>query len=98
MDTIATNNNDPLRTTLLSGLIQNTFAWSWANSGIYVIYVSTRGGALPHNHGQRFNLLVEGQKRWVTVDQSAYANVSLIDEFELDKETGLGTNRDKNHQ
>lgn len=71
-DEIVTDDDDSLRTTLLSGLNRSSFAWKGKNSGIYNIYISNHGGALPHNHGQRFNLLFEGKKRWVLVDPTTY--------------------------
>lgn len=88
-DEIVTDDDDSLRTTLLSGLNRSSFAWKGKNSGIYNIYISNHGGALPHNHGQRFNLLFEGKKRWVLVDPTTYANASQVKEFELEEETGL---------
>ena len=71
-DEIVTDDDDTLRTTLLSGLNRSSFAWKGGNSGIYNIYISNHGGALPHNHEQRFNLVFEGKKRWVLVDPTTY--------------------------
>jgi hypothetical protein len=90
---IRTDDPDPLRTTLLAGLNRSTFAWTGANSGSYCIYISAHGGALPHNHRQRFNLLTEGRKRWILVDPNAYANASQTEEFELTEDTGLKRNK-----
>ncbi|KAL7544791.1 hypothetical protein ACHAWF_008154 [Thalassiosira exigua] len=86
---IETDDEDAVRTTLLAGMNRTTFAWEGPNEGIYNIYVSTRGGALPHNHPQRFNVLMEGRKRWILVDPTAYADQAQVDDFELWEETGL---------
>lgn len=86
---IDAKDSDTMRTALIAGLNRSTFAWRGPNKGIYNIYVSTQGGALPHNHPQRFNILMEGRKRWIIVDPTAYSSQSLLDEFELKNETGL---------
>eukprot|EP00584_Thalassiosira_punctigera_P004577 CAMPEP_0172539160 /NCGR_PEP_ID=MMETSP1067-20121228/10411_1 /TAXON_ID=265564 ORGANISM="Thalassiosira punctigera, Strain Tpunct2005C2" /NCGR_SAMPLE_ID=MMETSP1067 /ASSEMBLY_ACC=CAM_ASM_000444 /LENGTH=662 /DNA_ID=CAMNT_0013324799 /DNA_START=131 /DNA_END=2119 /DNA_ORIENTATION=+ len=97
-DEIITKDDDPLRTTLLSGLNRSSFAWKSPNRGIYNIYVSTHGGALPHHHPQRFNLLMEGRKRWIIVDPTTYANSSQLRNFELEDNTGVSVNRKRIRQ
>ena len=93
---VATEDTDEVRTALLAGLNRRTFAWDGPQSGMYCIYVSSHGGALPHNHKQRFNILTEGRKRWVIVDPLAYANRTQVYELELKEDTGLHHRKNEN--
>lgn len=87
---ITANDHDELRQSLFRGMKEDTFAWKGDLNGKYDIYISKHGGALPHAHGQRFNHVFEGQKRWVLVPPEAYPSMEYQVEFELSKETGAG--------
>ena len=72
----------PWKKELLNGIKPNSFAFSNETEGKATIYVSNHGGALPHSHSQRFNILTEGKKRWILVNPLDYARGQDQIEFE----------------